>query len=273
MWGGLGSQLFGVALASDVLKKYPRRRLVLILHSSGVTRRGPEICDIFPEFEYVVMDDFSSRQRHDSDNLNQTFTINTVSRKLLRKLALIFGILSEENIIHPRSLRKWTLSVRGHYSHRKIEGDFLELLQMRLENFASETHHDYGQDVAIHYRLGDLLELSNKNSVAPDRILNVISQLTGEGDISIFSDSPEKAVSLLGEGIHKHKLHLERLSTSATIWAALQVTTFIGTSSKISYWIILLRQAANRDLVNYLPMGDKEIIERITPTISTIKYY
>ena len=57
-WGGIGSQLFTLALALDLNKRYPKRPIKFIFHTGGVTRRSLEI-DFLPEkFRYEVKDDF-----------------------------------------------------------------------------------------------------------------------------------------------------------------------------------------------------------------------
>ena len=42
-WGGLGSQLFALAHAYELRKKFPKRKIMLFLHTSGVSERFSEL--------------------------------------------------------------------------------------------------------------------------------------------------------------------------------------------------------------------------------------
>ena len=59
-WGGLGSQLYAVALIYDLLKRFPKRKITLYLHTSGATRRHSEIEGIADIFEIKQVDDFKT---------------------------------------------------------------------------------------------------------------------------------------------------------------------------------------------------------------------
>ncbi|CAN2170454.1 hypothetical protein MCEMRE212_00042 [Candidatus Nanopelagicaceae bacterium] len=271
VWGGLGSQLFAIALSMEISRKYPSRKIKLVLHSSGVTKRSPEICELFPEFDYQIVDDFRTRETHDSQV--RSFSINKILRATFRNLALFTALLAEENNGHSRKVRRWTLSIRGHYFHRSINEDFVALLRGRLENIASINVEKFRQETVIHYRLGDLLELSNKSNVNPNRIRNAVLQNLQTSEVTIFSDSTEKALTLLKGGLSDIRLVPGDLSALNILWAASSAGTFIGTSSKISYWICILRFSRDRHLQSFLPKEDKLIIDTISIVKSDIQYY
>jgi hypothetical protein len=271
VWGGLGSQLFAVALAFSVSKRFPGRELILALHSSGVTKRRPEVCELFPEFNYIEIDDYSTRESHDSQS--KKWSLEAAIRGSLRFGALYTGILAEENHPDSRLVHRWTLSVRGHYFHRKIEDEFLTILKQRLAKISKLTNGDYRSFAIIHYRLGDLLELSNRSWIDARRIRNVIYQIVEVEAISVLSDSPPKALSLLQEESYERKLQAQELTTAETIWAGSQAKVFVGTSSKISYWIVLLRLANTQKLINFMPKEDRKTISIISGKSANVEYY
>ena len=270
-WGGLGSQFFAVALASDISRRFPKRRLVIVLHSSGVTKRKPEVCEVFPDFKYIEVDDFSNRKNHDSKLKKRS--LKTLIRRLLRLSALITRLVAEENDCNSRLVHWWTFSVRGHYSHRQIGNDFLTELKERLSQLSKLEVSDYSATAVIHYRLGDLLELTNKNPIAIERMLNIVSQMVEIESVTVFSDSPQRALLLLESFPSEHEYQVQELTTIQTIWAAAQARVFLGTSSKISYWVVLLRLHQNESLLNFMPSEDKRILRVINSNPLNVEYY
>ncbi len=52
-WGGLGSQLFALAHAYELHKKFPNRKILLLMHTSGVSERFSEL-DFLGDFEFEI---------------------------------------------------------------------------------------------------------------------------------------------------------------------------------------------------------------------------
>jgi hypothetical protein len=271
VWGGLGSQLFAVAATFEISKRFPNRELILVIHSSGVTKRKPEIYELFPQFKYLEVDDFTTRETHDSQV--RYFSLRSMYRALLRNVAIFTGLLAEENNGRYRKVHKWTLSVRGHYFHRSVDKDFLMLLGKRLAEVAGINIKEFQQKTVLHYRLGDLLVLKNKSNIDPKRIVNVISGLTDKSEVTVFSDSPEKATSLLKAASLGANIVTEDFSSANAIWAASHAKTFIGTSSKISYWIYLLRLFHDKHSRNFMADEDKKIVSTISSGETHVQYY
>lgn len=271
VWGGLGSQLFAVALTLDISKRFPNRELMLVLHSSGVTKRGPEIYELFPQFSYLEVDDFTTRKTHDSQV--EYFSLQSVYRRLLRNCAIFAGFLAEENDGHSRKVHRWTLSVRGHYFHRIVDTDFLMLLDKRLDEVAGINIEEFRIKTVLHYRLGDLLELTNKSNIDPNRIVNVILAMKENSEVTLFSDTPEKAISLLKADSLECNIVTGYFSPVNTIWAASHAKTFIGTSSKISFWICLLRLLNDQQSRNYMAEEDKKILSALSLDETNVQYY
>ena len=92
-WGGLGSQLFAWALYLDIERKFPKRRINLVLHSSGVTRRLPEYLFSNKKNNLISIDDFKSGQK--IYNGKTPFFIS--SKILLKRISKLLGIFAEAN--------------------------------------------------------------------------------------------------------------------------------------------------------------------------------
>lgn len=271
VWGGLGSQLFAVALVFNLINKYPRREMLIVLHSSGVTRRSPEVLNLFPEFNYIEVDDFSGRTSHDSRFLRRSPKHLVVQSA--RFLALSFGLLAEENDGKTRKTYPWTLSIRGHYFHRSVSHLFIQTLASRLqENFAADIS-SFKHEVAVHYRLGDLLELSNKKPIKSERISEVLLGLKNVKSITVLSDSPKKALLLLEECSKVKLLQILDLKTPETILVSSQSNFFVGTSSKISYWVTLIRLINAPRKSTYMPREDADILKIVSSNSHDVLFY
>ncbi len=271
-WGGLGSQLFALALIHDLEFRFPGRKFILVLHSSGVTKRAPEISNIPFAGILRVVDDFSqSSQSRKLSSFRKTF------RKILKWLVSAFGIVaSGDTDLEFQRIRPWVRQIRGHYSRRTISRSFLLKLEFFL-NSTLDASTSFSNDVAIHYRLGDLLALAEKTPINAGRVATELIRIRRDypGRISLFSDSPQTASKLLANlGIacdisdsFRESLEVINLARNASY--------FIGTSSKISYWIICLRHLDENLVTSSMPTSDES---NLTPLIGRrasklINYY
>ena len=271
-WGGLGSQLFAANLAFDLMSRFPKRDLVIVLHSGGVTERRPELPDIFPNFRYDFIDDyvFAKQTPELKHNLLQNF------RRLIFGFFRLIGLmvtLDEDDDL--KSVRNWTIAVRGHYSYRSISSNFLESFYKNLEKRNLGLRVFDASTISLHYRLGDLLTLQEKDPVHPDRvvqILNTIGQISPNAQIDLYSDSPIEALNLL----KKSNLGI---MTSARYDPVLQLIIncansdhFIGTSSKISFWVAIIRTEILKK-TSYLPREKLMEFKWLSRTKNLINYY
>jgi hypothetical protein len=239
-WGGLGSQLFAVALLNDIQKAWPERKLKIFLHSGGVTRRIPEVVDLFPEISFNYIDDFSAAKGGSTVGIRNLRA--NLSPFLKTFLSLLNVTLSCDNDASFKNIRFWTRSIRGHYSYRTINHEFLEIFNNRLENACQSNESKEGV-CAVHYRLGDLLHLENKSPLAPKAVLNELerlSKVSNFSEVEVFSDSPSRALELLNPYGRK-KMSAPDVDTISVLAHAIQADYFLGSSSKVSFWIAAVR--------------------------------
>jgi hypothetical protein len=239
-WGGLGSQLFAVAVASRI-KLNSKRRIQIVLHTGGVTRRAPEICDLYPELDYLFVDDFSIvNQQANSTEVGTNVKLKTCIKRLFLALKFIVEPNAESDFMR---IKPWTRSLRGHYSYLTITSDFLQGFSQIVSTKYPVPPADGLKSCSIHVRLGDLLTLTDKGPIDPDRIVGEFARKR-ENDrelkMAIYSDSLKEVIDYLPNlrGVTPSYRDIPVLQAMAECAISEE---FIGTSSKISFWIIALR--------------------------------
>lgn len=250
-WGGLGSQLYAWALFERLSIRFPKRKLRLVLHTGGVTRRVSNLNSLFDEVELTTVDDFENLEKLGNRfSYEKNREVKTLSNWIVKFLLQFksafdgFGFItscdSEDSVA---SIKPWTVSIRGHYSNLVIDFEILSAMMSRAKiyNFKDleiDANWDIGS--ALHYRLGDLLTLSAKSPIQAERVASCIMKLNNR-DMVIISDSPEVARSLLT----KFASDVEFRTLDLPIWEAINflcsVQIFVGTPSKISEWVAIFR--------------------------------
>jgi hypothetical protein len=266
-WGGLGSQLFGVLLYLELKDKFPRRRITLCLHQGGVTLRNSEIGGIFKDITVEEIRDFSKSSG--VAQVEQSYSSAGFRNLVKQFLVTLKVVLTLDDSTDFKSIKLWTLSIRGHYSYRRIHKKPYELLISSLtEDGSNRFHLNRNQRIqlGVHYRLGDLLELSTKKPMELSRLIKVIEPEMQEknfGSLTVFSDSPEKAVSLIKEKIPHISVDNESLPTWETIGVLSRSETFVGTFSKISLWVVVLRYFSAESLPSFMPIESLQNLKQL----------
>jgi hypothetical protein len=272
IWGGLGSQLFALAAALDIKERYPLKRIQLVIHTGGVTKRNSEL-NFLPDFlEVLTVDDFESSPRQYTQNLHK------INFKVIVKNFLIWsGLVSTSNDETEFSkIKPWVKSLRGHYSHRNLSIDTISKIYDLLKkdhnlNFSEETP----SRISIHYRLGDLLSLTNKDPVPNTQVNKLLSKIilnTGENRIDLYSDSLDYAARSLVEVFELEKINKVDLEIKSLILKLATYKIFVGTNSKITIWTVLFRILINQDSQTFIPRQMKEEITRIYPEINMLNF-
>lgn len=264
VWGGLGSQLFAVALSLDLKERFPYLHFLLKLHTGGVTSRSSEIDLLFPELEKLQIMDFSAGSQKTSQ---PSRGFRTIKPRIMNILALVAGGLGFVNRCNTSQefarLKPWVLTIRGHYAYRPITSQTLLVLWDRLTSPIATPGLDSEESensLAIHYRLGDLLTLAGKDPIDVSRIGMEIQRLVeahNPSRILCFSDSPKVAAELLQSYTLGKPLESKDLPALSVIREACKSRYFVGSNSKISFWIVCLRIFRLPTIQNSLPRGSK----------------
>lgn len=256
VWGGLGSQLFAVALAVKLKKKYRHRELLILLHTGGVTERQAEITELFPSFNYQVVADFVPAEIRDSGQIDRDHFRFKIGLKrsikfILTQLGFVANCNNDEEFDH---IRSWVIDIRGHYSYQSIDPIFLESLFTSLSKLHSDLEFLDENSCAIHYRLGDLLNLKEKKPIDFDDLAKEFKRMSSKSNydkLIVYSDSPKIAFERFNK-IVGEKVEAPYLETSEVLYRACHAKFFIGTSSKVSFWIASMRSVLF-DLHSSLP--------------------
>jgi hypothetical protein len=255
-WGGLGSQLFAVSIAYDLFKSFPGRRIRIVLHTGGVTYRLPEVVTLFPGYEFGFRDDY----RLDiAPQQSSEKPLNGQLRSFLKKISRILHLVETANDeFEFKRIKFWTLSLRGHYSYRTIPREFYLQLDKSIKELVTNHSTWLNYTCAIHYRLGDLLTLQEKKPLPVDLIMQELAKVKKENHLEnflIFSDSPDIALERLSP-LGSELLNAPYKNSLEVIDNSVHAKYFVGTSSKISFWIAGLR-ASVYGLPSSLPVGNQ----------------
>jgi hypothetical protein len=250
-WGGLGSQLYAISLAFRLSNRFPRRRLKIIFHTAGVTRRTLELVESSIPFPISTIDDFRLTG-NSTTRYNWRGHLKSGLKSLFAKSHFLAQVNSEQEF---ENLRKRVIQIRGHYSCLNVPPGVLTQL-LKLIDVSSDNKLDFGI-CRIHLRLGDLLTLTEKspiNLIHLRRIILMIKVSSPNVVFQIFSDSDvvevEKYLSTI-EGIPRYTVLSGE--TKTVIQQCLTSEFFIGTTSKISTWICAFRSQTG--LHSYIPIS------------------
>lgn len=270
IWGGLGSQLYGLNLYYILASKFPKRKIILSFHTNGVTKRNLEIPlkhNFSLKYEIEIVDDFSenqSKSEYLKDGISRLSSFFQIWIKDLLILSRFVIAINEINQIS--DVKRWTLNIRGHYSYLPVNEDRIGKIFEHLEHNENEFSDMVKCEncLGIHLRLGDLLKLDNKSPISSKRILNLIEGIYGEQSSNcifhVFSDSPEEIEEYFQiQAVRKIKFKVSNCSPSETINHLCSSENFIGSTSKISIWIALARMNF-RNQKSFLPAELKHII-------------
>ena len=262
-WGGLGSQLFAWALLEDLKVKFPRRRIRLILHQSGVTKRTEEIADLFPEESSIRADYIPvNNKKHVRESVigySLTSSIKIRLTSWLYKLKILSNCDTDTSL---KSVKFWTIQIRGHYSYRGIGSSTVLAMNARAKRFSKNLVTDLqaiSEGVAVQYRLGDLLTLGTKGPIQPARIVSAMRMIRINDEVNrvvLFSDSPDEALKRIGDFPAEFVRY--ELSAWDTLSELQTFRYFVSTNSKISIWAIIIRTLCFPKLANFAPKEFQE---------------
>ena len=247
-WGGFGSQLFTAYVVLKVQKRYPGRRIKVIVHTSGVTRRVSEFDFEVLKVEKVQVEDYKARKietesgrKYPHNFMNVKNAWKKSLRKIIERLSLIQTADTDDSF---NSVSFWTFALRGHYTRLNID----ELLVQSLYKVLFPSNPKslvLNQNLVIHYRLGDLLDLDDKGPTSLERVEDILERIEANLDTTLLlSDSSEEEVTrFLATSRFLQVSYLQNCDPIATLKLCVQAETFLGTSAKLSLWASIFRSA------------------------------
>lgn len=279
LWGGLGSQLFGLALMFDLMGRHPHRNFCLVFHSGGVTKREPDLITLIGDCEFKVVDDFKDNDSNSYFAGKATLFLQTFKwayRFPGRKLGLIANANTSKEF---NRIKPWVFSIRGHYSTRELSPRTIIYLADKIEKYSEgkSVKPFSPESIGIHYRIGDLVNLANKKPIETQRLASglkrVILAHTGNFSIVICSDSPDLALNELATHLPNVESSTLNLNPVSTIQYLSEMRFFIGSPSKISEWVAMIRVTRKQEGQTLLP---SEMKTQLTTTLGrtlAIQYF
>ena len=237
-WGGLGSQLQALSFYMLVQAKFPTRKIELVLHSSGITKRESEINFLKGQINIRTVEDYIDNQTNSTDDLLHLRFIKYFQKPMHSLLNFCKVVISDEKNV--MKIMPWTTDIRCTYSKINLNSEFIKRLGLLLGfNFIQVDKNIIG----VHYRAGDLFT-SKRDALIPLKIIvNQIENLN-EGQIRpkkvlFFSDSDLDLVYL--ENNLNSEFEFRSTDTLNTIFELLSSNVFIGTNSKVSLWVAIFK--------------------------------
>jgi hypothetical protein len=248
--------LFALALHFD-LEEFKGIKSHLVLHSSGVTMRKPELELYWPEIPILKVDDFAFKEEesHSSFISTKFSKLKRTPRIALSKIGLIAYCNTDSEF---KRIRPYVKQFRGHYSNRSITPRVVRTLSDTSAKHSGALISDsnfYSRFITLHYRLGDLLTLNSKKPLSSERVSQLLRDLAGVENIegvNISSDSPD----LVMEKVVNRDLSACKLiagDSFQTIQHMQEGYIFIGTNSKISLWVTLIRIHFQHHKTSWMP--------------------
>jgi hypothetical protein len=262
-WGGLGSQLYAWAMAEMVVKKFPRRKIEIVFHSSGVTKRYLDLKFLSSMFSMKFIDDYNSNPTSNQKPSTGHYLIKILLKKFLSftRITLYCNTNHEFNRVKP-----WTLSLRGHYSYINLDVNIVIRMLFKIyEEFGRSSFKSIKQDnaLSVHYRLGDLQHLENKTYIdSYDLGRNIETIITSKEckTVTVYSDDQAAAKQLLHNFLPAETTFIDS-DVWNTLFNLIETNYFIGTNSKISLWAAIFRKAIDNNSWVYLPNQMKIAVE------------
>lgn len=254
-WGGLGSQLYCLALAIDLLDRFPFRKVHILFHTGGLTHRKLELSEFPDNVSYSIIEDFTKSFNTNAKNFTSSFNLKKTFKKLISKLGLIGAV---NTTLEFKSLKPWVVSIRGHYSHRLICDSTVEQMDCLLDlAYRINSVKNYNKSlVAIQYRCGDLLTKKKSSIVQVDKILSILNDLKKLEklySVDVFSDSNQNELDNLLSILKPLNIRYTESTPLNTIYQIRDYNFFIGTNSKITIWAIIFRLKDDIKSTNYCP--------------------
>jgi hypothetical protein len=261
-WGGLGSQLLALNYYLRVQELYPRKRIILVLHTSGITARNSEIDFLSNRINLLKVDDYRAGSIHKQSRASTSKPKYYFLKVFIKLLANYFRfvITDDKKIL---KVKFWTFSVRCTYTSNILRKQ--DIVQMA--DILGITSNSSDQNfTGVHYRMGDLPTLKPSALVPLDSVSKVVNNLVKAGavidKVRIYSDSIIENSNLqLPKEIDSEWKSVDTLQTISELSKA---HYFIGTSSKVSLWVAIFRWALNTPGDVYLPTSIISQFEKLT---------
>jgi len=240
---------------------FPGKRIILVLHTGGITARSSEIDFLSNKINLLKVDDYrassKSKKLHNSGS-KSIFSFIYIYIKFLANY-FRFVITDDRKVF---KVRFWTNSVRCTYTANVLRKQDIVHMAGLLEIDSNSSEQNF---LGVHYRMGDLPTVKPESLVPLKSISSVINQIVSTGavieKVKIFSDSILDDYNLrLPEEIGFEWKSVETLQTIRELSKA---KYFVGTNSKVSLWVAIFRLCLSVPGDIYLPVNVATILSSV----------
>ena len=245
-WGGFGSQLFTAYVVLKLQKQFPNRRIKVVIHTSGVTRRVSEFDFETLGVKMIQVEDYKATEAQNGmhrTHFSYSYNLSQAIRRHLYQILQWLRLVQSGNTdLSFNLISLWTLSIRGHYTRLSLDKLFVESLYEVL--FSKESPFKTQKKIlVVHYRLGDLLNLDEKQPINVDRVEGVLNELmVQKNHIVLLSDSNEAELAeFLKNSVILKFCKPSNYGPNKTLRFCIDAESFIGTGAKISLWAAIFR--------------------------------
>jgi len=287
VWGGLGSQLNALILLNRLKLHNSNRDFSLIVHDDPTypfafkSQFGIDICELNLDLPVRLKNDFQVRLTQDPNSFTRRFSnLNTKlsARSALNFLQNTIKYRAEFNERSSFRLNPLTRHLVGHYSFIKYSREDFVLLIDQIFEHSDPSSFEF--DTVIHLRLGDLLTLKKGSSAI--ETAHQISRMIDEENLlglntAVFSETSDVARTYLPIRTNLNVTFYDTATTSAVslLRHGIMSQTFVGSRSKISFWVSALRILKNKHQATFVLEEHRPALDRfighLTP--NTPQYY
>ena len=245
-WGGFGSQLFTAYVVLKLQKQFPNRRIKVVIHTSGVTRRISEFDFETLGVKMIQVEDYKATKSQNGmhrAHITHSYNLPQIIRRYLYQILQWLRLVQSANTdLSFNLISLWTLSIRGHYTRLSLDQSlvksFYDALFLHDSLFIAPKNA-----LVVHYRLGDLIYLGEKQPINVERVEGVLEELrVNSSDLVLLSDSENEE---LAEFLKNSKVlkftKPSNYDPNKTLRVCIDAESFVGTASKISLWTAIFR--------------------------------
>jgi hypothetical protein len=168
------------------------------------------------------------------------------------------------------SISPFLTEVRGHYTRINLDMEEIHWILNSLDLSDFSNISISSPYTAMHLRLGDLLTLKSKSHIDLDRLMQSKKFFSDSRKLLIYSDSKsEEVLQVIENRFNEVDIEVLHLETLKVIASCLHAEVFVGTNSKISLWIAILRLTVGSGSSTVMP---RDLAKQVRSLLSSVEW-
>jgi hypothetical protein len=268
VWGGIGSQLHAYIFQQFLENKYKKIKFLMTLHEFrnypyAFQSTKSDLQILFPDFKVnLLYKNYVSPSTHTFSRSRASQWFVNASHWFKRSVKLFDVTTWRPDRNSLERIPPLTRRIVGSYSDFSFHVSFYEKLLSNLH--VSQIPHT----VALHYRAGDLKEFG-KESITINSVIATIESILIDHQIEklilISEDSSIAKILIPSMNIEDVSILDTSSNVKVILEAGLSCAFFVGTNSKISLWIAMLRCVLGKQESTFLPQDQEVNFRNFSP--------